>query len=100
MAQKRNPADKTTKWYDNPVKKGIAVISGFLLVSGLGYGFASVQKSLEFRMEKYEMNQAFNEKLQTQINNCREERLQLENKRVEGIEEVVKELQKNLNGKK
>lgn len=87
------------KWYDEPIKRTLAIITGFIFVASLGYGFAVIQKNLEFRMEKYELKQEFNEKLQQQIINCEAEKQNMENKRVEAIETIVKELQKNYNEK-
>jgi Cytadhesin P30/P32. len=87
------------KWYESPVKKGFAILSGFVFVSSIGYGLAIVQKNLEFRMEKYEMQQAFNEKLQMQISDCQKEKQLLENKRVEAMESAIMEIQKKFNEK-
>lgn len=88
-----------TKWYDEPIKRWFSILSGFIFVAGLGYTGAIIQKNLEFRMEKFEMNQQFNEKLQSQIDECREKQQNLQNKRVEAVENLVKTIQKKMDGK-
>lgn len=50
-------------------------------------------------MDKYELKQECNEKLQIEIEKCKTEKQQYENKRVESLETVVKELEKKYNGK-
>jgi hypothetical protein len=96
-------SEKKTKlsdnWYDSPVKRTFSIISGFIFVASLGYGVGIVQKNLEFRMEKYEMQQEFNEKLQQQVAQCKEEKQMLENKRVEALESAIIEIQKKFNEK-
>lgn len=83
-------------WYDAPVKRTFAIVSGFLFVASVGYGFAAIQKNIEFRMERYEMKLDFDQKLQKQIITCQEEKQALENKRVEALENVVNELSKKM----
>jgi polyhydroxyalkanoate synthesis regulator phasin len=99
MPSTRTHKDPNKKWYEDTVAKWVALISAFLLIAGVGYSFAVIQKTLEFKMEKYEMNQEFNRKLQDEINKCREEKQALENKRVDAIENVVSNLEKNYHGK-
>lgn len=100
MSVKKNKTSNDKKWYEEPVKKWFAIFAGFLFVAGIGYSFATIQYSLEFRMERFEMNQEFNEKLQNQINACKEEKQLLQNKRVEAIEVVVKKLENKIDGDK
>lgn len=99
MATSKRTNNNSTKWYDNPIKKWVAIVSGFLFIAGIGYSFASIQKNLEFKMDKYELKQECNEKLQAEIEKCKVEKQQYENKRVESLEIVVKELEKKYNGK-
>lgn len=87
------------KWYESSVKKVFAILSGFVFVASIGYGFGIVQKNLEFRMEKYEMQQDFNEKLQIQISDCQKEKQLYENKRVEAMESAIMEIQKKFKEK-
>lgn len=87
------------KWYDEPIKKWFAFVSGFLVVAGMGYGFAVIQKNIEFKMDKYELRQDCNEKIQAEIEKYKEEKQQYENKKVESLENVVKNLEKKINGK-
>lgn len=98
MSARKNKTSTNKEWYEEPVKKWTAISVGFLFVAGLGYSFATIQYSLEFRMERFEMNQEFNEKLQNQINACKEEKQLLQNKKVEAIEEIVKKLENKING--
>jgi hypothetical protein len=86
-------------WYDSPIKRVFAIISGFAFVASLGYGFGVIQKNIEFRMERFEMQQDFNKKLQEQTLNCEEEKQKLVNDRVERLESVVHELQTKFNEK-
>ncbi|WP_299124181.1 hypothetical protein [uncultured Tenacibaculum sp.] len=100
MAKKKKKTSGNPKWYEEPIKKWFAIISGFVFIAGLGYAFARIQSSLEFRMEKFEIKQDFNEKLQKQINACKEEKQSLQNQRVKLIENVVKRLENKINGDK
>lgn len=100
MTAKKAKEQIPKKWYEEPVKKWFSIFMGFISIASIGYGFARIQMTLEFRMEKYEMKQDFNEKLRDQIDDCRTEKQNLENKRVNEIEEVVKNLEKKFNGKK
>ncbi|WP_412464423.1 hypothetical protein [Flavobacterium mekongense] len=100
MALKSSKNSTKQKWYEEPVKKWFSIITGFITVAGIGYALATIQLNLEFRMEKYEMRQDFNETLRKQIDDCRTEKQNLVNKRVEEIESIVKQLQQNDNGKK
>lgn len=99
MATSKKTNNVTKNWYEEPIKKWVAIISGTLFIAGIGYGFATIQKNIEFKMEKYELKQECNEKLQIEIEKCKTERQQYENKRVESLEIVVKELEKKYNGK-
>ncbi|PKO99308.1 MAG: hypothetical protein CVU03_02320 [Bacteroidetes bacterium HGW-Bacteroidetes-2] len=92
-----NSTSVEQKWYEEPVKKWFAIIAGFIFIAGLGYSFARIQLNIEFRMERYEMKQEFNEHLQNQINSCKEEKQSLQNRRVENIEETIKNLESKLN---
>jgi hypothetical protein len=96
MAIKKNITSE--KWYEEPIKKWSAIVTGFLFIAGLGYTFAAIQLNIEFRMEKYELNQEFNEKMRKQIDECKEEKQIKEDKRVETIEEAVKNIEIKLNG--
>jgi len=99
MAARKPTNPISQNWYEEPIKKWFAIISGFIAVASMGYGIATVKLNLEFRMEKFEMQQDFNEKLREQIDNCRTEKQNYENKRVEDIEEGIKNLEKKVNGK-
>lgn len=102
MTLSKKVNNKKEKWYEEPVKKWFAFISGFLFVAGIGYGFAIIQKSMESKMEKFEMKQECNEKLQELIEKCKQEKQEYENRRVENLETVVKDLEKKIgkyNGK-
>lgn len=100
MADKKfKPSDKQ-KWYEEPVKKWFAIVAGFIFIAGLGYTFARIQSNLEFRMEKFEMKQEFNERLQEQLNTCKEEKQLLQNRRVEAIEDLVKKIENKIDGDK
>lgn len=94
MAAKKKSDEKN--WYESPTKKYFAIIMGFISICYLGYGFAVIQKNIEFRMEKFELSQEFNQKLQTQKISCDQEKQELENKRVEALENVVLELSKKM----
>jgi septal ring factor EnvC (AmiA/AmiB activator) len=87
-------------WYEEPIKRGFAIFSGFIFIASIGYSLAIVQKNVEFKLEKYELKQDYNKQLQDQLNKCNEEKASLENKRIEAIEKVVTVLQKNYDGKK
>ena len=100
MAVKSIKNSTTQKWYEEPVKKWFSIITGFITIAGIGYGLATIQLNLEFRMEKYEMRQEFNETLRKQIDECKTEKQNIDNKRVEEIESVVKQLEQKINGKK
>ncbi|QIH40283.1 hypothetical protein G7A72_16360 [Flavobacterium sp. Sr18] len=100
MTAKKAKEEILKKWYEDPVKKWFSVFMGFLSVASIGYAFARIQMTLEFRMEKYEIRQDFNEKLRGQIDDCRTQKQELENTRVNEIEEVVKNLEKKFDGNK
>lgn len=100
MTAKKAKEEIPEKWYEEPIKKWFSIAMGFISVATIGYGFARIQMTLEFRMEKYEMKQDFNERLRDQIDICRTEKQNLENKRVDEIEELVKSLEKKFDGKK
>lgn len=98
MAEKKGKPSEEREWYEEPVKKWFAIIAGFIFIAGLGYSFARIQSNLESRLEKFEMKQEFNEKLQNQINACKEENQSLQNKRVEAIEDIVKKIENKIDG--
>lgn len=91
--------EKTKRWYDNPVKRSFAILSGFVFVASIGYSVALVQKNLEFRLERFELRQEYNQKLQDEIYKCEKEKQELENERVETLENAIIELQKMFNEK-
>ena len=87
-------------WYESSVKKFFAIITGFITVAGMGYGFACWQKDIEFRMKEIRLNQDCNERLQLEMNKRKEEKQEFEDKRVENLQIVVLNMQKSIkNGK-
>ena len=96
---KSTSKEKTKKWYEKPIKKSLELISGFLLVASLGYSVAIVQKNLEFKLERFELRQEYNQKLQEEIYKCEKEKQEIEDKRVEKLENAIIELQKIYNEK-
>ncbi len=90
---------KPNKWYENPIKRSFAILSGFIFIASIGYSVALVQKNLEFRLERFELRQEYNQKLQNEIYKCEKEKQELENKRVEKLENAIIELQKVYNEK-
>jgi hypothetical protein len=91
--------DKSNKWYENPIKRSFAILSGFIFIASIGYSVALVQKNLEFKLEKFELRQEYNQKLQDEIYKCEKEKQELENKRVEKLENAILELQNLYNEK-
>ncbi len=97
MANTKRTKQSVNNWYEEPIKKWFAIISGTLFISGLGYGFAVIQKDIEMKVELNKSNLECNLKLHEQSVRCQEEKQNYENKRVEILEQVVKELDKSIN---
>lgn len=99
-AQNRNKKRRTLlSTFDSPVKRGFAIVTGFIVVAGMGYSVATIQKNIEFKLEKIELNQECNEKIESKSNECRAAEQQLVNKKVDDLESVLKDLKKKLDAK-
>lgn len=96
--QKNTPPK--TPWYENSIKKSFAIITGFLAIAAVGYGFGIWQKDIELKLKEIRWNQDCSEKVQNEINKYKEERQKYENAKVDNIEKSVLDLQNKINGRK
>jgi hypothetical protein len=87
-------------FFNSPVKKVFAILTGFLFVAGLGYTVAIIQKNIEFKLDKIELAQECNERIQEKANACKAAEQENVNKKVEDIESVVKDLKKKMDEEK
>jgi hypothetical protein len=87
-------------WYENATKRTVAAVSAFLTIAGLGYTSAVIVKNQQFKVERVELRQDYMEKAQAIRDQCREEKQATENKKIENLELVVKDLEKFINAKK
>lgn len=83
-------------WLENRIQFTAAIISIIVAVFVAGFYLAVYLRNVEHRLEKNEMKQEFNEKINMQIIKCQQEKQALENKRVENLEILVRELSNTL----
>lgn len=80
--------------FENPWAKLISALTGIVFVFGLGYGIGQFKKEIDFKVEKLELLQTYQEKLQKEINDCKEAKYLEQKKSIEDLKTIVKELQK------
>lgn len=87
-------AKRISNWYDEPIKKVFAIITGLASILSVGYSIGILHKNFEFRIEKYELENSCKEKYEEKIELYKLEIQKLENKRVEALEDMVKSIER------
>jgi hypothetical protein len=85
--------------FKNPFAKVVAAFTAVASIFGIGYGVGIYKQSFDSKIEKMEMKQDCNEKVQTAIENCRETKLTEYSKSVDDIRAIVNELKKKADEK-
>ncbi|MFN7791045.1 MAG: hypothetical protein ACK5NM_00700 [Cyclobacteriaceae bacterium] len=80
-------------------KATISVVTGVIVVFGVGYEFANYKSQFDFKVEKLELRQDYSERLQRQIDECKEKELKHYQLAGQDIEAIVRELKKRGYGK-
>ena len=81
---------------ENPWAKLISALTGIGFIFGLGYTIGQFKKEIDFKVEKLELLQSYQEKLQKEINDCKEVKYLEQKKSIEDLKTIVKELQKKM----
>jgi len=98
-AQNNNPTPDTSHNFGstvlvrNPWTQLTVVIISLITIFIFGFGAGEYSQKTDAKIEKLEMERQCSEKVQAEINHCREEKLAEYGKSVEDIKAVVKELQ-------
>ncbi|MBI5371845.1 MAG: hypothetical protein HZA79_07445 [Sphingobacteriales bacterium] len=97
MITKKPVRDKKPlgSFWENPWSKLIASIAGISTIFGVGFAIGIFKESFDSKMEKLEIKQECNEKLQVERNNCRETLMSQYRNSITDLENVVKELKNN-----
>lgn len=100
MAIKKRPSSeiaKESEWFKNPLSKLIGAITAISGIFAMGFSIGQYSKRLDFQMEKIELRQDCDEKVQAEINKFREAKLAEYGKAVDDIKGVLSEIQKKKN---
>jgi hypothetical protein len=79
-------------------RKWIAITAVFITICsifGLGYAFGQYSNRMDFKIEKIELQNECDRKLQAEINRCRDAELQKNGKALEELKIVLTEISKN-----
>jgi hypothetical protein len=92
---RRSSQNSLSDWFDNPWK---AVFSAFFTLAtlfGIAYACASHFCSQDFKIEKMELKQEYNEKIQNAKDDCKDGKMEAYQKDINEIKETVKTLKKS-----
>lgn len=95
----KNKNNSTQDWFNKPWTKIVATVTGISLFFGIGFSAGQYKKSIECDLLQIKNQQEFNEKLQKEINDCRQYKMNKFEKSVEDIQTVVKLIQEKANAK-
>lgn len=99
MAVKKKSSSSILEWLDDPLKKGIAILTGLATIFGLGFKAGDFKKDLESKLELIKAQQECNRQVEAEKSNCAELRQKIESKKIEELTNVVEELKKTKGGK-
>lgn len=89
---KQNNNTAPPDFFKNPWTKITGTIIAIAAIFGFGYKIGQFKEQLDWQIQKLELEQKCDERLQIEINNCRETKLTEYGKSVEDIKNLVKEL--------
>ena len=72
---------------------------GLAAVFGFGYGVADYRTQVECTFEKMKLQQEYSEKVQTSIENCRNQKIQEYQQSLDELKMIVSDLAKRKDGK-
>lgn len=97
MVAKRINTNK--EWLIKPWTKLSATILGISSIFCVGYGVGCFKESLDWKIEKMKLIQEYNEKIQKQVDECRELKLKEFKLSTEELEKLAAELKKRFDEK-
>lgn len=99
MSFKKNNNKPKGEWYKKPWTKLIASILGISSIFGIGLAVGSYKENLDWKIEKIQLVQEYNEKLQKQMDDCMEGKLKEYQRSAQELERLANELKKRINEK-
>jgi len=99
MSTIRSNNKTEVEWFKHPWTKLTASVIAVAAIFGIGFEVGSFKESLEWKVEKIQLVQEFNEKFQKQIEDCRNLKIEEYNQSSEELKRMIDELNKRLNEK-
>jgi hypothetical protein len=101
--RKKNSTSSTasaSEWYQKPITKISGAIMGIAALIGLGFKIGDFYRDIHAQTEINDERLKHDKELRDQMQACNEMMQSYQNQRVDALEAVVKEFQKQTNGRK
>lgn len=99
MAAKKSNSRSNSEWYTKPWTKITASIIVIASIFGFGFAAGSFKESIDWKVEKMQLVQEYNEKIQKQIDDCRNAKIEEYKKSAEELKRLIEELKMRMNEK-
>jgi hypothetical protein len=99
LTKKEEKKGAINEWLDKPWTKLTASIFVIVTLFGIGYQIGAFKEKIDCNLDKINLNQEYNGKLQQQIDDCKKSKTEEYQLSTEDIKRVANELTKRNNEK-